>query len=234
MCSSCILHYYSACAQTGSCMILSSWSNTSVEDVAEAMQSLEQDGCSMGLRWFQLQAFSNETLTSQLIQRAEKNGYKALVVTVDTPILGRRLAALKSGFDLPHHLRLPNLLLSGKASSNSQVQSQGPGLHQYTRELIDPGFDWNKLDWLCSQTSLPVILKGILTREDAREALRHRGVRGIVVSNHGARQLDGVPATVRHMVFYVIALVTNLARSSINFSLSLSLFFFFADRLFKF
>lgn len=75
------------------------------------------------------------------------------------------------------------------------VREHDSGLHQYTRDLIDPSLDWDRIEWACQETSLPVILKGILTGEDAREAVR-RGVKGIVVSNHGARQLDGVPATV--------------------------------------
>ena len=177
-----------------------------MEDVATAASRVvSADGgqSAAAPRWFQLQIFSNRALTLQLIQRAERLGYKALVVTADTPILGRRLAALRSGFNLPDHLRMPNLDGSnqaqekGKRSSETLIQSEGPGLHQYTKELIDPAMDWEGLDWLCSQTRLPVVLKGILTKEDAREALRHKGVRGIVVSNHGARQLDGVPATVR-------------------------------------
>ena len=76
------------------------------------------------------------------------------------------------------------------------VREHDSGLHQYTRDLIDSTLDWEGIAWACRQSSLPVILKGILTREGAREAVRH-GVRGLVVSNHGARQLDGVPATVR-------------------------------------
>ena len=176
-----------------------------MEDVAAAAARVQGKSQCAGLRWFQLQVFSNRALTTQLIRRAEQSGYKALVVTVDAPILGRRLSAVRSGFDLPTHLRLPILDNSSMSNSSKErpsqplIQSQGPGLHQYTKELIDPAMDWDGLDWLCSQTHLPVILKGILTREDAREALRHRGVRGIMVSNHGARQLDGVPATVRYV-----------------------------------
>ena len=198
-----IVVFLSACASTGTCMILSSWSTTSIEDVATAAARAQEEGQTAGLRWFQLYVYRDRALTAQLVHRAEKAGYKALVITVDTPILGRRLADAKNRFNLPAHLRLANFdNLGGSGSSTGAsklvVRSHDSGLHQYTKELIDPALDWDKIDWLCGQTHLPVILKGILTREDAREALRHRGVRGIVVSNHGARQLDGVPATVRY------------------------------------
>ena len=182
-----------------------------MEDVAAAASRVVPAGArasssrgSGGLRWFQLYVYRDRALTAQLVRRAEESGYKALVVTVDTPILGRRLADARNRFNLPDHLKLANFGTSKKENTGASklvVRTHDSGLHQYTRELIDDTLNWNKIDWLCSQTRLPVILKGILTREDAREALRHKGVRGIVVSNHGARQLDGVPATVRSCSF---------------------------------
>lgn len=177
-------------------MTLSSWSTTSMEEVASSC-----DG--KGLRWFQLYVYKNQTLTANLIRRAEKAGYKALVVTVDTPILGRRLADARNRFNLPSHLALANFKegdtrdsKAAKAATGLVVRAHDSGLHQYTKDLIDPGLTWDRIDWVCKTTHLPVVLKGILTGADTREALRH-GVRGIIVSNHGARQLDGVPATVR-------------------------------------
>ena len=147
--------------------------------------------------------YRDKKLTSNLIHRAEKEGYRALVVTVDTPILGRRLKDAKNGFTLPSHLSLANFkdvdTPDSKAASTMVMKLHDSGLNQYTKELLDPGLKWDSIDWLHRETNLPIILKGILTREDAQEALRH-GVRGIMVSNHGARQLDGVPATVRILV----------------------------------
>ena len=187
----------SACADTDTCMILSSWSTTSIEDVAAA--------CShRGLCWFQLYVYQDQALTADLIHRAERAGYKALVITVDTPILGRRLADARNRFNLPSHLSLANFSSKQERSSGGStkpaaseliVRTHDSGLHQYTKNLIDASLTWERIEWACRETSLPVIVKGILTAEGAQEALRH-GVRGIVVSNHGARQLDGVPATV--------------------------------------
>ena len=184
---------FPACAESGTCMILSSWSTTSIEEVAAACND-------QGLRWFQLYVYRDQTVTADLIHRAERAGYKALVITVDTPILGRRLADARNKFNLPPHLSLANFgnkekSVAKPANSELIVQTHDSGLHQYTKNLIDASLDWARIEWACRETNLPVIVKGILTAEGAREAVRH-GVKGIVVSNHGARQLDGVPATV--------------------------------------
>ena len=154
----------------GTCMVLSTWSTVSIEDVAEASGS--------GLRWFQLYVYRDRRLTRELVLRAERAGYKALVVTVDSPTTVRRSKA-RTHFNLPKHLSLANF-------SNFQT------IEQYRSE---PVVNWKTIDWLRGVTKLPMILKGILTAEDTEEALKH-DIQGIVVSNHGARQLDGVPASV--------------------------------------
>ena len=173
----------------GTCMILSSWATTSIEDVAEASSG-------SGLRWFQLYVYRDKTITANLIQRAERAGYKALVITVDTPILGRRLADCRNQFNLPSHLKLANFSVEDEQSSMASSQSES-GLYKYTQALMDDRLTWNTVAWIKSITKLPVIVKGVLTGEDALLAVQH-GVDGIMVSNHGARQLDGVLATVSH------------------------------------
>ena len=150
--------------------------------------------------------FRNPEVTANFVQRAEKEGYKALVITVDIPIRGKRLPNIRNSFSKPHYLTLANFNATsqgkGEASSKESkespdivVESQFAGMNKYTRGIVDPSQSWERIGLLCRQTRLPVILKGILTAEDAREALRH-GVKGIIVSNHGGRQLDGTPATV--------------------------------------
>ena len=175
-----------ACANLGTCMTLSTWSTTSMEDVAMANGG--------GLRWYQLYIYRDRGVTRDLVQRAERAGYKAIVVTVDTPILGKRLADTRNHFNLPSHLCLANFT-NTRLQSSLVVKDGDSGLYQYTMALIDPALTWDTIDWICSVTKLPVLLKGILTAEDAVEAVKHN-IRGIIVSNHGARQLDGVPATV--------------------------------------
>ena len=174
-------HILTACANLGTCMTLSSWSTTSIEEVARA-------GGPTGLRWFQLYVYSNREVTRNLIQRAERAGYKAVMVTVDTPIVGQKWADLRNNFSLPPHFHL-GIFDDTKLGF---VQDGRGGLYD---ELIDSGLTWEDIAWVKSITKLPVLVKGVLTAEGALEAVQN-GVQGIVVSNHGARQLDGVPATV--------------------------------------
>lgn len=167
-------------------MTLSSWSTTSLEDVASSSGS--------GLRWFQLYVYRDKELTRRLVTRAQSAGYKAIVVTVDTPILGRRLADARNRFTLPPHLSLANFKQT-ETAAKLVTGRQESGLFQYTASLIDPSLTWESVRWVQSLTSLPIVIKGILTAEDALEAVKC-GVQGIIVSNHGARQLDGVLPTV--------------------------------------
>ena len=172
------------------CVILSTWSTTPIEEVAQANGS--------GLRWFQLYVFKDKSMTMDMIQRAEQAGYEALVVTVDSPRVGKRLADDRNKFHLPSHLKLANLNIETVHTvQNSLGVQQQPesGLHKYTQTMIDPKLTWDTITWVKSFTKLPVIVKGILTGEDAKLAVQH-GVGGIIVSNHGGRQLDGVLATV--------------------------------------
>ncbi|KAI8486655.1 Hydroxyacid oxidase 1 [Branchiostoma belcheri] len=175
-----------AAASMNTGMILSSWATSTIEEVAEASAG--------GLRWFQLYVYKDRQVTRNLVERAEKAGYKAIFLTVDTPILGKRLEDTRNKFKLPAHLRLANFSEGDVRSSGVQSDSDS-GLAAYVASLIDPSLSWEHVDWLRSVTKLPIILKGVLTAEVAREAVEH-GIDGILVSNHGARQLDGVPATI--------------------------------------
>ena len=179
---------YSVLATTslGACMILSSWATTSIEDVAQASGS--------GVRWFQLYICSDKEITASLVQRAEKAGYRALVVTIDTPMEGKKLSYLRNGFNLPSHLKIANF--SSDIIQNSLKSSQSVGAELY-HAIINSKLTWDAIAWVKSITKLPVIVKGVLTAEDALLAVQH-GVDGIMVSNHGARQLDGVLASVSY------------------------------------
>ena len=173
-----------ACSTVGTCMMVSTWATTSLEDVGVANGS--------GLGWYQLYIYNNKQLTLEMVKRAEKAGYTAIVLTVDTPELGKRRTDMYNNFTLPPHLSLANFTDPTQSSLPSKA---GSGLFNYTKALISPAVTWESVDWLRSVTSLPIVLKGILRAEDAKIALTHN-VQGIVVSNHGARQLDGLPATV--------------------------------------
>ncbi|CAO3572541.1 unnamed protein product [Mortierella alpina] len=211
-----------AAAKAKKCMILSSWSTTSAEDTIAAGQEVPvaKDSPSLPLYWFQLYVYKDRVATEKLIRRVEKAGYKALVITVDTPFLGRRLADVRNVFKLPKHMTMANFetkdskvtmatildlensaeeaaATAAKAAEGkgTKVVRQESSLAAYVVSQIDPTLNWNDIAWVRSITKLPVVVKGVLTEEDAKLAA-DIGVEGILVSNHGGRQLDGVLATI--------------------------------------
>ncbi|HEY5218856.1 MAG TPA: alpha-hydroxy acid oxidase, partial [Gemmatimonadaceae bacterium] len=127
-------------------------------------------------------------VTRSLVQRAEHAGYEALCVTVDVPFLGRREREVRNGFHLPPGLTLKNL--EAYAVADLAAAERDSALAKYVNALWDPSLDWSAIDWLSSITTLPLVLKGVLTGDDARFAADH-GAAAVVVSNHGGRQLDG-------------------------------------------
>lgn len=171
-------------------MILSTIATSSIEEVAKAGPD--------AIKWFQLYIYKDREITKKLVERAVKNGFKALVLTVDTPFFGMRYADARNKFHLPSHLRMANFDEGHAASDsiqNSPKNHDSSGLNDYAASLFDPSITWDDIGWLKSISTLPIVVKGILTAEDAILALKY-GASAILVSNHGARQLDGVPATV--------------------------------------
>ncbi|XP_065617590.1 peroxisomal (S)-2-hydroxyacid oxidase GLO4 [Quercus suber] len=169
-----------AAAACKTIMVLSFTSSCTVEEVASSCNAV---------RFFQLYVYKQREIAAVLVQRAERNGYKALVVTVDSPRFGRREADIKNKMVAP---RLKNLegLLSIEADSDN-----GSSLEAYANKTMDASLCWKDIEWLKSITNLPIIVKGVLTGEDAIKAAEV-GVAGIMVSNHGARQLDYTDATI--------------------------------------
>jgi 4-hydroxymandelate oxidase len=163
-----------AAAATGAVMCLSTLGTTSAPQLAEAVPDAP--------RWFQLYVFADRGVSRELVARAADNGYEALVVTVDLPVSGVRERDLRSG-----HLAAPAELVASAAAAGASG-SLTP--KQFTA-LIDPDLSWRDIERFASESPLPVILKGVLTPEDAVLAADH-GARGVVVSNHGGRQLDTV------------------------------------------
>ncbi|XP_017933008.1 hydroxyacid oxidase 1 [Manacus vitellinus] len=176
-----------ACRAVGTGMMLSSWATSSIEEVAAAAPG--------GLLWLQLYVYREREVAESLVRRAERAGYSGIFVTADTPYLGQRRADVRNKFQLPPNLRLKNFPGSDLAFSSGKDFGENSGLAAYVAETIDPSLNWEDIKWLRGLTSLPIVVKGILRADDAKEALK-AGVNGILVSNHGARQLDGVPATI--------------------------------------
>uniref|UniRef100_A0A1D1ZD49 (S)-2-hydroxy-acid oxidase n=1 Tax=Anthurium amnicola TaxID=1678845 RepID=A0A1D1ZD49_9ARAE len=172
-----------AASAAGTIMTLSSWATSSVEEVAST---------GPGIRFFQLYVYKNRNVVAQLVRRAERAGFKAIALTVDTPRLGRREADIKNRFTLPPHLTLKNFegLDLGKMDKTNDS-----GLASYVAGQIDRSLSWKDVKWLQTITTMPILVKGVMTAEDTRLAIQ-AGAAGIIVSNHGARQLDYVPATI--------------------------------------
>ena len=168
-----------AAASAGTVMCLSTIATASPADVAAAAPGAP--------RWFQLYVFKDWGLTSALVQQAADAGYSALVLTADTPYLGRREGPLRTGFAIPDDVRIPAV-----------DTARGGGLQPFSLhehfDLFSPAVSWRDVERLTDLSGLPVVVKGVLTAEDARLACEH-GAAAIAVSNHGGRQLDGVPGT---------------------------------------
>ena len=172
-----------AAGAAGTVMILSTLSNTAVEDVVAAAR---------GPIWFQLYVYKDRAATEALVRRVEAAGARALVLTVDAPILGRRERDVKNRFALPVELGCANLAGFGYDKVAQQIAESG--LAAYFASQLDPSLSWKDVAWLRSVTRLPIVIKGLVRPDDARRA-HDAGASAIVVSNHGGRQLDTSPAT---------------------------------------
>ncbi|MGH8310642.1 MAG: alpha-hydroxy acid oxidase, partial [Steroidobacteraceae bacterium] len=187
-----------AAAACGTVMTLSTLSNLAMEDVARA--------ATRGL-WFQLYIYKDRGITRDLVARAADCGCRALVITVDAPVGGRRERDLRNAFAYPPDLPMRNLLPAGAKYSMPDLR-QG-GFMGYVNEMFDPSLSWLHLEWLCRESKLPVILKGIVRPDDASLAIEH-GAHGIVVSNHGGRQLDSAMATLDALPAVIDAVASRI------------------------
>jgi 4-hydroxymandelate oxidase len=174
-----------AAAKAGTIMALSTMASATIEEAAAAAD---------GPKWFQLYVHPDRDVAKRLVQRAEAAGYLAICLTVDVPHLGRRERDLRNRLEYPPDVTHENYTAEIEESPIIVAPEQS-ALSASAGHLIDPSVTWDVIDWLRSCTSLPIVIKGIMTAEDARLAV-DKGVDGIVVSNHGGRQLDGAPATI--------------------------------------
>ena len=175
-----------AANRTNTGMVLSTLSTTSVEDVRAELQPP---------LWFQLYIEKDRSATQALVERAERAGCRAVVLTVDTPLLGRRERDVRNAFHIPpdtptSHLNVPS---EHRAAVSRDAAS---ALAAYVAANWDASISWRDLEWLRSVTSLPILVKGVVRGDDAQLAMAH-GAAGVIVSNHGARQLDTSIATAR-------------------------------------
>ncbi|KAF3801748.1 Oxidase FUB9 [Colletotrichum gloeosporioides] len=180
-----------AAAKMGICMGLSSYATASLEDV------ISQGAGNPYV--MQLCILKDRSITLQILQRAESAGYKAIFLSADTPCLGRRLNEYRNNFSLPDGMSWPNLLSDGKSelrASSDQIGKSDEVPAEPSKHDYDPSVDWDSLiPWMRQHTKLQIWVKGIYGPEDVRAAIKH-GLDGVVISNHGGRQLDGVPASI--------------------------------------
>ncbi|CAL1280235.1 unnamed protein product [Larinioides sclopetarius] len=149
-----------------------------------ALEDLPRKTPPGNVHWLQIYITKDREVTRELIHRADIAGYKAIVVTADSPVNGMWGVNMVHNLTLPSHLR-----------AKGEVEVSGSNLRSKVGfSLLDPSLTWKDIQWIQMFTALPIVVKGVLTAEDAILAVEH-GASGILVSNHGGRQLDGVPAT---------------------------------------
>jgi 4-hydroxymandelate oxidase len=171
---------------------LSCLSNASLEEVATVGAA----------NWFQLYVYKDRAITQRLLERATTAGYKAIVLTVDAPVVGVRENILRTGLQLPVGLTLRNF--------DEFHDTEAAMFLPYVNSQFDPSLTWHDLRWLISITPLPVLVKGILRGDDAKRAV-DCGAAGIIVSNHGGRQLDTALASIDALPEVVAAVSTQTA-----------------------
>jgi len=192
-----------AAHEAGSIYVMSHGSTVNIEDLANL---------STGAKWFQTFMYRDRGVVKSFVERSRAAGYKALVLTIDNQVLGQRERDLENGFLIPPRPRLrhgldaircfPWLMRMARAPKVTMAnyvtdeRSDILSLGNYIADLLDPTMSWRDVDWLRSIWSGPLLLKGVLHPEEARIALDH-GVDGLIVSNHGGRQLDGAVSSIR-------------------------------------
>ncbi len=195
-----------AAARAGVPYGLSTMGTRSIEEVAAV---------SSGPKWFQVYTWRDRGMVRGLLERAAASGFEAILLTVDTAVLGRRERDVRRGYTLPPKVGLDTVvdgllhpgwtlgLLRNEPITFASVADDNPAddgtsavsLSQYINSQFDPALSWAEIEWLRSVWDGPIVLKGVQTVADAQLAVEH-GVEAVALSNHGGRQLDGAPAII--------------------------------------
>jgi isopentenyl diphosphate isomerase/L-lactate dehydrogenase-like FMN-dependent dehydrogenase len=202
-----------AAAGAGTVMCLSTLATTRPSELSAAVPS--------GRRWFQLYCFKDEAVTRALTEEAVESGFEAIVVTVDAPRGGSRERDRRTGFKIPAGLGVPSVAAAMGVERAVTIEE--------TFALMNPALGWSDLERLAAECSLPVLVKGLLTPEDAELAVAH-GAAGVVVSNHGGRQLDralasgdALPEVVDAVAGRAAVLVDGGIRRGVDVAIALAL-----------
>lgn len=197
------VHAAEAAHESETIYTMSHGSTVTIEDLANQ---------SPGPKWFQTFMYRDRGLVKSFAERARLSGYKALVLTIDNQVLGQRERDLENGFVIPPRPKLKDglglirhlpwlmkMAQQPKITMANYVTDERKdvlSLGKYVADLLDPTMSWRDVDWLRSIWPGPLLLKGVLHPEEARLALEH-GVDGLIVSNHGGRQLEGATSSLR-------------------------------------
>jgi len=176
-----------AAAALQACYVVSTLASVTLEDIARS-----RDHARAAPLWFQLYPQAQRAVSCDLIQRAERAGYQAIVITVDAPIQGLRNEDQRQGFQMPAAVQAVNLAPYAAPQAAGGPLAAGASL--FSHRLVLDMADWDDIAWLVAQTRLPVLLKGLIHPLDVAPAL-DAGAAGLIVSNHGGRALDSLPAT---------------------------------------
>ncbi len=177
-----------AAGRAGTIMCVSTTATTSLEAIGAA---------ALGPTWFQLYVYKDRGATKSLLAAAKSAGYSAIVVTVDAPFLGRRERDVRNAFSLPPHLQIANAVAAGRPHMHMpDADDVESGLAKHLHDLHDASLTHHDLAWIAEASGLPVIVKGVVRGDDALRAVEY-GAAGVVVSNHGGRQLDTAVASAR-------------------------------------
>jgi 4-hydroxymandelate oxidase len=179
-----------AAALDGAPMVVSIFASRTIEEIAAA---------ATGPLWMQLYWMRERRVLVDLVKRAQGLGFKAIVLTVDAPRIGNRLRDKRNSFGVPDSMSAVNVDTALMASAH-----QGDGIAEHARQTFDQSITWSDLAWLKGLSDLPLVIKGVLTAEDAALAVEH-GADAIVVTNHGGRQLDGAIPSLRALPEVVAA-----------------------------
>ncbi|MBK6455438.1 MAG: alpha-hydroxy-acid oxidizing protein [Gemmatimonadetes bacterium] len=186
-----------ACGACQTVMVVSTTATTSLEEVRAAASAAA---------WFQLYIYQDRGATRALLERARDAGYRAIVITVDAPMLGWRERDLRNRFTLPKHLTIANAVAAGAGHDRLPgADDEGSGLSKHLQALHDAALTPRDIEWAREITGLPILVKGVVRGDDAVRAVNH-GAAGVIVSNHGGRQLDTSISSARALPEVVDAL----------------------------
>lgn len=177
------------CHPKGEIAIASACKNKKINFIHSTMSSSTMEETSLHnnlYNWFQLYPFKDDGFTQELLNRAKSSGFSAIIITIDMPVMAKRIRDLENNFQLPKNISFANLITMESTSSSPL---------KFTNKIFHPALDWKYIEKLKDWTTLPILIKGLIKPNDIDHAIKV-GLNGAIISNHGGRQLDGTPHSI--------------------------------------